>query len=369
MLGTIQINVTESCNLACKYCYMHNRNNQLPQEVINRIDYVVERISQILNVDKFHVSFFGGEPLLKFDLVLELYDRLKDHRLVNGFVIITNGLLLDDEKVDFIKRSGVGVSFSFDGLWTPIQRPQKNSTNDNLLEIYESKKDIITQVTRGCKCMVYPETCGTLVENFEYLVESWGFRSVDFSIVRDDIWTNDSIEHFRESALKYADKLAEYFNKGVYISSGFIWLWIMDNYMLFKYKSKRNWSCFAGFTGCAIHVDGRCYPCSRFATNKLFPLYDIYKDQVFEDNVNFFKDPKVSGVRFPECQSCKLSKKACYAGCKFEQLKQTDFKYSKPVKCVCKLYEVFDEASKRFLRQLNSQTEYFKFIESSLKRR
>jgi sulfatase maturation enzyme AslB (radical SAM superfamily) len=191
---------------------MHNRTTHINFDTFSKFLEFLPTLLSLFDCESVHVSYFGGEPLLRFDDILVFHQYLTKHDLFHSDAIISNGLLLDEKKVEAIKKYKIGFSFSFDGLWTDFQRLRLDG--QPLLKVYESKKDIIKELTDGCKCMVSPQSVKTLVENLDYLVDVWEFKAIDFSIVRDNIWKKDDIENFRIYAYKYADRLAYYWNKG-----------------------------------------------------------------------------------------------------------------------------------------------------------
>jgi len=105
----------------------------------------------------YHVSFFGGEPLLNWDLITHAVPVLKNDPKNKGICIITNLTLIDEEKIAYIKEQGVGISWSFDGMGSNQSRPLLpllENTNpetgelfDGILDLYTHKKDLIKELT------------------------------------------------------------------------------------------------------------------------------------------------------------------------------------------------------------------------------
>ena len=106
----------ESCNLQCKYCLQHDIRNSEPKKEIS--DDVLRFISKMIDAHKespLKILLYGGEPLVYWDTVKELVGKLpKDRKKVN-YALITNGKLLDEEKVAFMNENEVHMSVSWDG--------------------------------------------------------------------------------------------------------------------------------------------------------------------------------------------------------------------------------------------------------------
>ncbi len=110
--------LTEECNLGCVYCYgQENNTGRMSQATALRaIDWFV---GQAGNVQDLNVTFFGGEPLLMFPLMKKVADyalaKAKAASKEIAFQITTNGTLLDEEIIDFLKEYQVRVLVSLDG--------------------------------------------------------------------------------------------------------------------------------------------------------------------------------------------------------------------------------------------------------------
>lgn len=122
------LNVTEDCNLRCKYCffsepyeYSRNRTTKMMTEevALRSLDFYFEKMAEI---KKRHpgkiaaITFYGGEPLMNFDLIKKCVEYTKEKcPSVYMFNITTNGMLLKGEKADFLYENGFSISVSIDG--------------------------------------------------------------------------------------------------------------------------------------------------------------------------------------------------------------------------------------------------------------
>lgn len=121
-LSSIILQVTQQCNLRCSYCAYsgayHNRTHNSARmnfETAKRaIDFFLARAHESGRV---HVGFYGGEPLLEFDLIKRCVAYVKE--AVEGreitFGITTNATLLNDEKIQFLAENDVQLTISIDG--------------------------------------------------------------------------------------------------------------------------------------------------------------------------------------------------------------------------------------------------------------
>ena len=110
------IYLTDACNLNCKYCYEKNMhyNREISFENMKKI---ID--TEIKNKSKESIiTFFGGEPLLKKDLIYDIVEYIKSKKSKTKFLynMTTNGVLIDDEFVNFFENNDfISLSISIDG--------------------------------------------------------------------------------------------------------------------------------------------------------------------------------------------------------------------------------------------------------------
>jgi len=302
----------------------------------------------------YNISYFGGEPLLNWGVLKYSHEKyFKNDSKCNYEVIITNGLELTEEKVNYIQKEHLGVSLSFDGIWQKTNRPLHGG-KDSFKE-YMNKKELIHKLCNGCKVMVAPDNIKTMTENFEFFVDDYNFLTPDFSLVRDDIWLKDDVELFKKESERLRKKTEDYLSYGKFAVPGFYLLWILDE-VFGKIYGKRSFGCFAGNRGCGYSPDGIFYPCARFATNKMYPLIDTNDGKIYHENINKLYTPKVYNPQeYNKCKVCELYQ-TCNAGCLFSELYTKEDKVlAKPVSRLCDIYKIIEKDSKILLTKFSPQ--------------
>ncbi len=116
------LNIAHDCNLRCAYCFASTGDFGKGRKLMSyetgkkALDFLIEQSKGRVNLE---VDFFGGEPLMNFDVVKKLVEygrsREKEAKKNFRFTITTNGLLLDDDKIDFINKEMNNVVLSIDG--------------------------------------------------------------------------------------------------------------------------------------------------------------------------------------------------------------------------------------------------------------
>lgn len=116
------LNIAHDCQLRCKYCFASTGDFGKGRKLMSfetakhAIDYLLENSGDRPNLE---VDFFGGEPLMNFGVVKQTVEyarsREAEYNKKFRFTITTNGLLLDDEKIEYINKEMHNVVLSIDG--------------------------------------------------------------------------------------------------------------------------------------------------------------------------------------------------------------------------------------------------------------
>ena len=116
------LHIAHTCNLNCEYCFAsqgkyHGERAMMSFEVGKRaFDWLVENSGSRRNLE---VDFFGGEPLMNFDVVKQLVEYARSIEKEKGknfrFTLTTNGVLVDDDVIDFCNKEMSNVVLSLDG--------------------------------------------------------------------------------------------------------------------------------------------------------------------------------------------------------------------------------------------------------------
>lgn len=152
----LTLQITQNCNLRCKYCAYsgkynqrtHNNNNMSVETMQKSIDFVMERSD---GVERLNIGFYGGEPLLEFQKIKRAIEYINEK--YNGrkidYSITTNGTLLNDEIIQFFIKNDFNVLISLDG-------PREMHNENRVFENGQGSFDKIMQNLKYVKDS-YPE--------------------------------------------------------------------------------------------------------------------------------------------------------------------------------------------------------------------
>ena len=113
ILRSIFLNISNACNLSCEYCFAgqgnYGRKNQLMSAAVAK-----NIVSDLSCYDRIGIiTFFGGEPLLNYDILRLLVESLFEK--TTRFALITNGSVLDDKMLSLLEQYKFSITVSFDG--------------------------------------------------------------------------------------------------------------------------------------------------------------------------------------------------------------------------------------------------------------
>lgn len=203
-LNHLILQVTQNCNLRCSYCIYsggyntrtHNNKRMTWEMAKAGIDYLVSH-SQLAG--DLTVGFYGGEPLLEFELIKSVVGYIESEYVGRRFsyVITTNGTLLNDEIIDFLEEKQVFLTFSLDG---PKEVHDKNRKfADGVTGSYEKLMENVKKVKER-----YPE----------YFRKRVSFNTVldpqnDFTCATKHIQASEVLSDAMFSASMISDDLAK----------------------------------------------------------------------------------------------------------------------------------------------------------------
>lgn len=191
-MKTLQIVVTEKCNLSCSYCYMNNRNTFMTRETF------VDFYESLPFNQKYEIDLFGGEPLMNWDVVKFIIETVHIDDRFGKTSIISNGLLLTQEMVDFIKSYSVSFHWSCDGIV------------EEDLQSYINKADLLKQLCSTVSVVVTPDNLG-VKKNYNFFMDNFNMTP-NFSLVKTG-WDIESIELFKDEYFDFINFLITKFRE------------------------------------------------------------------------------------------------------------------------------------------------------------
>lgn len=337
------LHVSHDCNFRCRYCFavggnFNGKREHMSLEVGKRaIDFLIKRSRTRKNLE---VDFFGGEPLLNFDVVKGIVEYAREVEVQNGkkfkFTITTNGLNLDTSKIDFINKEMANVVLSLDG---------RKSVNDYMRTLlngsgtYEiilpkfkkliSKRNEKNYYVRG----TFTKNNLDFANDVLHLADL-GFKqiSVEPVVLDPDLPYAINEEDLPKIFSEYERLIGEIIERAKQ-KRYFNFFHFSINSEHTPCLSKRIRGCGAGVEYVAITPNANIYPCHQFVG-----MNEYIMGNVLENTFDFSKQLQFSNVNVYTkigCREC-WAKYYCSGGCNANNIKLENNIF-KPYKINCEI--------------------------------
>ena len=315
------LNVAHICNLRCKYCFASQGSYKTKEALMpfdtakKAVDFLIKNSGMLKNIE---IDFFGGEPLLNFDVVKKTvaYARsIEDkYRKKFFFTITTNGTLLTDEIIDYLNENMGNVVISIDG---------RKNVHD-VMRYHEDGKGSYEEIVPKAQKLVKERNSkqyfirGTFTaKNLDFAddvkhLSDLGFKDISIEPVsgKNEEWSlkEEMLPKIFEEYERLANYLIESWKKGKDISFYHFNMNIFEGPCFYKRLS----GCGAGYEYLAISPEGYIYPCHQFVALEEFKLGDLWKGIENKDLSYYFKKSHIYSKE--ECKNC-WAKFYCSGGC------------------------------------------------------
>ena len=268
----LTLHLTENCNMDCSYCIREKKTKDMTSDVLLKACDLAFSSGSAAGF-----CFFGGEPLLKKDLIYQALDHSEKKSSETGkpfkCKMTTNGTLLDDEFLQRAQKAGMGIGLSFDGKGQDISRRFPDGSSS--AELIEKKAKLLLSYLPDSVAMLTldPKACSLLSESVKYLV-SLGFKTVSCVMAygRRVDWTEEDIEVLRTELNKTAD-----FYKNEFLAGRRYNISPLTN-KIRECVSGRNPAdhCHLGTRQMSVTAEGNIYPCTQFLNDEEYYLGNVF---------------------------------------------------------------------------------------------
>ena len=316
------LHIAHDCNLACKYCFAeegeyHGRRALMSYEVGKKaLDFLIASSGNRRNLE---VDFFGGEPLMNWQVVKDLVaygrEQEKIHNKHFRFTVTTNGVLLNDEIQDFINKEMDNVVLSLDG---------RKEINDNMRPFRNGKGsyDLIVpkfQKLADSRNQERYYVRGTFTRNnLDFSNDVLHFADLGFKQMSIEPVVGDESDPYaiREEDIpkicEEYDRLAKIMIEREKEGKGFNFFHFMIDLEGGPCVSKRLSGCGSGTEYLAVTPWGDLYPCHQFVGQEEFLMGNVDEGITPPEIADEFRGCSVYSK--DKCRDC-FAKFYCSGGC------------------------------------------------------
>ena len=322
VIKALCLHVAHTCNLNCAYCFASQGKYNGERAVMSfevgkqALDFLMEHSGKRHNLE---VDFFGGEPLMNFQVVKDLVAYARSIEKEAGknfrFTLTTNGMLIDDEVIDFANREMSNVVLSLDGRKEVHDRYRVDYAGNGSWERIVPKFQKLVRERGGRNYYMR----GTFTHhNPDFLQDIRQMLDLGFTELSMEpvvCAPDDPIaltEEDRRIVLDQYEKLAELMLEREREGRPFTFYHYMIDLSGGPCIYKRISGCGSGTEYMAVTPWGDLYPCHQFVGDEHFRLGDIWHGL---DNPEVQKEFASCNVYAkPECRDC-WAKLYCSGGC------------------------------------------------------
>jgi len=362
------IDLTEHCNLACDYCFTWRsgqRKGRVLKEDIGRkiIDWWLMQ-GDINQGNKRSISWWGGEPLLEWDLLQRLTYYAEEKAKEGGWDLefggTTNGIFYTPEKFQWVVDHKCVMLISLDGIEPAHDAHRKTCDGKGTWKTVDKNTRVAMKTIpfQRIRSSITVDATPYFYESIQYFVEELGLNNIAFSLVFEGNWTEKDWELLEEQfnlSVDYAIKRAKegtpivlkHFNDEALINNRDLGI-------------QNPCGAGAGYSGWSI--DGYCYPCHRFnkynqtteerAKSKI-TIASIYDGFINHEWRRSFYEWKNHPSK--KCLKCSIFRRSvCNGGCYAVNFDLTGDIYS-PHEYLCRYQEIVHRVGLRYVELAKEQ--------------
>jgi len=344
VIKSMCLNITHRCNLACSYCFADggdygasDKGDMTLETAKAAIDFLIEKSSTNYNLE---VDFFGGEPLLNFEVVKGAVEYARSLEQAKGkkfrFTLTTNALHLPDTAIDFINSQMHNVVISIDGR---KEVHNYNRSTKNKSPSFDIVLENAKRLTKNRKADYFVR--GTFTsDNLDFTNDvlamyDYGFKGISLEpvVLKENHPQAITQKHVPQIVAEYeklAGKYLEYRQSGKWFTFFHFNLNLYDGPCEKKLLS----SCGAGCGYIAVTPSGKIYPCHQFISLPAYEIGDVIKKQ-YDKTIPLKFGSKNTVTAKPKCSDC-WAQYYCSGGCAAANVKYSGT-ISEPCPVSCEL--------------------------------
>ena len=322
IIKALCLHIAHDCNLRCAYCFAgdgeyHGKKALMSFEVGKKaLDLLIANSGNRVNLE---VDFFGGEPTLNFDVVKQLVEygrsREKETNKKFRFTLTTNGLLLNDEILDFANREMGNLVLSIDGRKEVNDRMRPSANGSGSYDIIMPKfkkaaesRNQTNYYVRGTYTHFNTDFSADVLHLNDLGFEQISVEPVVCDPKEDYALKDEDIPVLLQQYDILAKEIINRRKNGKFINFFHFMINLSDGPCV----AKRLSGCGAGGEYLAVTPWGDLYPCHQFVGNEEFKLGNVDEGIVNRDLSNKFMSCNV--YTREKCRDC-FAKFHCSGGC------------------------------------------------------
>lgn len=329
VIKSLCLNIAHDCNLRCKYCFASQGDYDMHKRELMSFDVAKRAVDLLIRSTEgkrqhCEIDFFGGEPLMNFDVVKQTIEYIREQEKIHNKIfklsLTTNGMLLDPAKVKYLTDQHISLILSLDGRPEVHNRMRPDAGGRDSYDTCARNQVYAAKHRNGEEYYVrgtYTKYNLDFTEDVRHMADL-GFEGLSMEpVVGDDLSyaiTDDDLPRIFDEYDRLTDFYLQRYDEG----RPFIYYhFIMDLYRG-PCIAKRLRGCGAGHEYMCVVPNGDIYPCHQFVGQDGYVIGNVYEGVTNDTLPALFRDMHV--LNKPECCKC-WAKFFCSGGCHANNIK------------------------------------------------
>lgn len=329
VIKSLCLNIAHDCNLRCKYCFASQGDYDTHKRELMSFDVAKRAVDLLIRSTEgkrqhCEIDFFGGEPLMNFDVVKQTIEYIREQEKIHNKIfklsLTTNGMLLDPAKVKYLTDQHISLILSLDGRPEVHNRMRPDAGGRDSYDTCARNQVYAAKHRNGEEYYVrgtYTKYNLDFTEDVRHMADL-GFEGLSMEpVVGDDLSyaiTDDDLPRIFDEYDRLTDFYLQRYDEG----RPFIYYhFIMDLYRG-PCIAKRLRGCGAGHEYMCVVPNGDIYPCHQFVGQDGYVIGNVYEGVTNDTLPALFRDMHV--LNKPKCCKC-WAKFFCSGGCHANNIK------------------------------------------------
>lgn len=329
VIKSLCLNIAHDCNLRCKYCFASQGDYDTHKRELMSFDVAKRAVNLLIRSTEgkrqhCEIDFFGGEPLMNFDVVKQTIEYIREQEKIHNKIfklsLTTNGMLLDPAKMKYLTDQHISLILSLDGRPEVHNRMRPDAGGRDSYDTCARNQVYAAKHRNGEEYYVrgtYTKYNLDFTEDVRHMADL-GFEGLSMEpVVGDDLSyaiTDDDLPRIFDEYDRLTDFYLQRYDEG----RPFIYYhFIMDLYRG-PCIAKRLRGCGAGHEYMCVVPNGDIYPCHQFVGQDGYVIGNVYEGVTNDTLPALFRDMHV--LNKPECCKC-WAKFFCSGGCHANNIK------------------------------------------------
>lgn len=303
--------VTEECNLRCSYCFVNKQPRHMTLATAKKaVDFFLR--PEVSGQERLSLNFFGGEPLLRTELLLELLPYLQQraaNRMLLG--VTSNGTLAGENVKRFLQESQAHLLVSLDGDKASHEHRATVSGRNSWSHLQRNLAKLVAWAQSTTVRMTYHPGSLNLLDKV-LAAQEIGANWILLAPVVEADWQGHE-PYLQEQSQRLADWFIQQFIAGHNPPIEHYWTWLAEYHRCRGQAVRPAKACPLGTSLIAVDTAGNILPCHRYLYRKSERFGHVDRTVSLPDKR--WDYVHLSRAEIPDCLSC-IARQLCGGGCR-----------------------------------------------------